>query len=385
MLAIEIVYWTSLLLIVYVYFGYPVVLHLLRWITGGRPVEKSESIRPNVTLIISAYNEESVIADKIRNSLAIDYPKERLEVLVVSDASDDNTDAIVKDFENGIVRLLRMQERGGKTLGLNEAVKSASGEILVFSDANAMYRQNALTMLVRNFEDAAVGAVVGESTYSDSSNDAEVSESLYWRYEVAIKSAESRLGSVVGGDGAIYAIRKKLYQPMASDALSDYVNPCQIVAQGLRCIYEPAAVSVEEAAGSFEKEFKRKVRIVNRAWRATMSMRSLMNPARNGLFAFQLISHKFLRWLIPALLVVAFVTNAILAGQHWSYQLLLVVQLLFYGLALAGAVFRRSRSLHAILYVPYYFCLVNAASALGIIEAYRGETYTTWSTARTDG
>ena len=375
-------FWVSLGLAVYVYFGYPLVLMLLRQQRGEKPVALDTGHAPPVTLIVSAFNEEDVIGEKIANSLALDYPADLLEVLVVSDASEDRTDEIVEASDDPRVRLLRMEERGGKTLGLNAAAEAATGEVLVFSDANAMYRADAIRALTRNFADPDVGAVVGESTYSDAANESEESESLYWRYETAIKRLESALGSAVGGDGAIYAIRRDLYQPMRADALSDFVNPCQIVQQGYRCIYEPAAVSVEEAAGTFDKEFRRKVRIVNRAWRAVMSMRSLLNPQKYGQFAFQLISHKLLRWLVMPMLVVTFVTNALLVGEGGIYTLAFFGQLVFYGLALIGASLVGTGPLPRVLFIPYYFCLVNFASLRGIIEAYRGRTYTTWSTSR---
>jgi cellulose synthase/poly-beta-1,6-N-acetylglucosamine synthase-like glycosyltransferase len=278
-----------------------------------------------------------------------------------------------------------MAERGGKTLGLNAAVTAARGEILVFSDANAMYVHDALATLARNFADPGVGAVVGESTYSQDSQaqaGADKDESLYWRYEVMIKRLESALGSTVGGDGAIYAIRKSLYRPMRADALSDFVNPLQIVQAGFRCIYEPQARSIENAAGDFEREFRRKVRIVNRAWRAMMTLKGLLNPLRYGLFSLQIFSHKLLRWLVPVFLVVCLVANVAIAGRHWFYAAALGIQLAFYGLAAIGHLLRRRRSVPRIFAVPYYFVMVNIASARGIAEAYRGKTYTTWTTAR---
>ena len=382
MMVAEITFWALVFVVVYVYAGYPLLLRLMRVATGGKPVQYG-NYRPPVTLVVSAFNEADVIGGKIRNSLEIDYPKELMEILVVSDASDDGTDEIVQEYEEDGIRLLRMQDRGGKTLGLNEAIKTANGEVIIFSDANAMYKTNAIKALVRNFYDPNVGAAVGESTYSDSANDAEKSESAYWRYETAIKKLESQLGSVVGGDGAIYAIRKELCRPMTADALSDFVNPCQIVEQGKRCLYEPDAVSVEEAAGSFSKEFRRKVRIVNRAWRATMSMKHLLNPFRFGFFAVELLSHKLLRWLVPIMLVTILALNAVLCDRHLIYQVVFCLQLLFYSLAVVGNLLHKTRQdLPMILYIPFYFCLVNIACARGIVEAYIGKTYTTWSTAR---
>lgn len=382
MIILEAPFWLLVSVIAYVYAGYPASLWMIRAIAGSRPVAYGNSLPP-VTLIISAYNEREIIGAKIRNSLELDYPQERLEVLVVSDASDDGTDEIVHNSGSG-VRLLPMPERGGKTVGLNAAVEAATGDVVVFSDANAMYRPDAIKALVRNLADPAVGAVVGESMYGESANEADRSESAYWKYETAIKKLESQLGSVVGGDGAIYAIRKSCYRPMAPDALSDFVNPLQIVENGWRCVYEPAAISIEEAAGSFEQEFRRKIRIVNRAWRAMLSMSRLLNPYHFGLFSWMLVSHKLLRWLVPVFLLAVLALNTLLLGEA-SYQVVFVAQLIFYSAAFAGLLLHRRRQLGIFLYLPFYFCLVNLASLRGICDAFRGATYTTWSTVRADG
>jgi glycosyltransferase involved in cell wall biosynthesis len=376
----EILFWAQVGLVVYTYFGYPLLLLLVRTLRGVRAVRSADHTPP-LTLIVSAYNEADVIREKIANSLGLDYPAERLEVLVVSDASSDGTDEIVAGVTDPRVKLLRMNERGGKTLGLNAAVAAARGEILVFSDANAMYARDALRALAANFADPEVGAAVGESTYSESADGADADESLYWRYEVAIKRLESAIGSVVGGDGAIYAIRKSLYTPMRADALSDFVNPMQIVQGGHRAVYAPQARSIEHGAGDFDKEFRRKVRIVNRAWRATMSLKALLNPLRFGFFAFEVFSHKVLRWLVPVFLVLALVLNCALLGSGWIYQLSFAAQLLFYGLAALGYL-QRKRNLPRFIAIPLYFTMVNLASARGILEAYAGKTYTTWTTAR---
>jgi cellulose synthase/poly-beta-1,6-N-acetylglucosamine synthase-like glycosyltransferase len=377
----EVIFWLLAAVVVYVYAGYPLLLVVLSGLGARRPVRKSE-IEPGVTLIVSAFNEAAVIAEKIRNSLALDYPREKIEVLVISDASDDGTDEIVGQFAAQGVRLLRMNDRGGKTLGLNAGVRAAKGEIVVFSDANAMYLPDAIRKMTRNFADPAVGAVVGESTYADAAGGAQKSESLYWKYETGIKRLETQIGSTVGGDGAIYAIRRSLYRDMRADALSDFVNPMQIVMAGYRCIYEPQAQSVEEAAEGFDKEFRRKVRIVNRAWRATWTLPALLNPLRFGWFSLELVSHKLLRWLMPLFLVAVLLLNVLLVERAPLYSWLLVLQLVFYALALAGYLTRGRPTQPRLIYVPYYFCLVNIASARGIIEAYRGRTYTTWATPR---
>jgi len=378
----EVVFWVLGGVIAYVYAGYPLLLALLTGLGLRRPIAIGAG-EPGVTLLISAFNEAEVIAAKIENTLALDYPREQLDVIVISDASDDGTDAIVEHYASQGVRLLRMNDRGGKTLGLNAAVRIARGEIVVFSDANAMYQRDALRQMVRNFADPAVGAVVGESTYAEAEGGAQQSEGLYWKYETAIKRLETQLGSTVGGDGAIYAIRRVLYRDMRADALSDFVNPMQIVMSGRRCVYEPEARSVEEAAEGFDKEFRRKVRIVNRAWRATWTLPALLNPLRFGWFSLQLVSHKLLRWLMPLFLVGFFAVNLLLIDSGIVYRASLALQLVLYALALVGYLARGSKALPRALSVPYYFCLVNIASARGIIEAYRGRTYTTWATPRT--
>ena len=380
---VEIAFWTFVGTVVYVYLGYPLLLWLLKTLSGGLSIATGGS-KPSVSLVISAFNEEEVIEAKLKNSLALDYQQDLLQIIVVSDASDDGTDDIVRRFKRSDVQLLRMEDRGGKTLGLNEAVATANGEIIIFSDANAMYEANSVSALVRNFDDPTVGAVVGESTYADSASDSDRSESVYWRYELAIKRLESALGSVVGGDGAIYAIRRSLYRPMASDALSDFVNPLQVVEQGWRCVYEPDAVSVEDSSGSFDKEFRRKVRIVNRAWRAAMSMKRMMNPLRHGLFAFKIVSHKLLRWLVPIFLVLIFALNILLLDKGAIYVSAFITQAMVYMLAMVGWIIRRRANLPLVLYVPFFFCLVNIASLRGIYEAYRGQSYVTWSTVRVD-
>jgi cellulose synthase/poly-beta-1,6-N-acetylglucosamine synthase-like glycosyltransferase len=378
----EFLFWTSLVIGAHVYVGYPLLLWLVAVCGGTRPV-RSGTVDAVVTMIISAYNEERVIAEKIENSLALDYPVGKLEILVVSDASSDRTDEIVSSYAARGVELLRMSERGGKTVGLNRAAERARGDILVFSDANAIYDRDAIRNLVRNFADAQVGAVVGESGYTDAQATSEHSEGLYWNYEIALKRLESRVNSVVGGDGAIYATRRSLYVPMRPDALSDFVNPLQIVRSGYRCVYEPEARCFERAGDSFDKEFRRKVRIVNRAWRATLSMPELLNPFRFGFFSFELLSHKFLRWLMPLFMAVLLIASAMLIPRGTFYAVLFGAQMAFYVLAAIGHVMRGRSSMPRLLTVPYFFCLVNVASAVGIVDAYRGRTYATWATVRT--
>lgn len=376
------VYWVSLVLMAYVYVGYPLLLIIAKKVLRPKAIQRGADL-PRVSLIISAYNEAKVIGEKLRNSLALEYARERLEILVVSDCSSDQTDEIVRSFGRHGVKLLRMPQRSGKTAGLNEAVAQASGEILIFSDANAEYDGHAIARLVRNFADPGVGAVTGEQRYLVEENDASTeSENAYWRYELALKKLESALGSLVGGDGAIYAIRKSLYRKLDQADLSDFVNPLQIVQQGYRNVYEPEAVCYERGAEGFAAEFRRKVRIVNRAWRASWKMRALLNPVRHGMFALQFLSHKVLRWLAPVFMLSLLVANLVIAQRSTFYAVSLAGQALFYVAALTGWLLSRSGNPIFMMNVPYYFCSVNLASLVGLLQALGGRTYTTWTSSR---
>jgi cellulose synthase/poly-beta-1,6-N-acetylglucosamine synthase-like glycosyltransferase len=376
-------FWLCVALVLWVYAGYPLLLLLITRLSSGKTVQRG-MITPPVTLIISAYNEGQIIRKKLENSLALDYPRDLLEIIVISDCSDDDTDAIVKEYAQRGVRLLRMKERGGKTVGLNFAVPQARGDAVIFSDANALYHFNVVRNIVRNFADPKVGCVTGESRYEVDEHAAHstASENLYWRYELAIKKMESRIGSLVGGDGAIYAIRKSLFRPMRPEDLSDFVNPLQIVTQGYRNIYEPEAFSLESGAESFEKEFRRKVRIVNRAWRGLWRVKQVLNPLRFGFYTVQVISHKLLRWMIPLFMAGAFFANMFLLSYDKLHQTMFALQITFYVLAAIGWLQSHRLSISKLFYVPYYFCLVNYASLLGIISNYRGQKFAVWNTVR---
>lgn len=367
----------------YVYFGYPLLLWLL---TRNKPeiTHQRAEIEPSVTLIISCYNEIGVIREKLANTLAMDYPADKLSVLVVSDGSDDGTDEAVKAFNHPRVRLIRQEGRLGKTMGLNLAMQQVESDIVVFSDANAMYAPDAIRKLVLNFADPAVGYVVGAALYTDAEQGASAgNEDLYWRYEIAIKRMESRLASVVGGDGAIYAIRTALWEPLQQRDINDFVNPLQIIAKGYRGIFDAEARCFEETAGSYDKEIARKERIVNRSIRGLMRVREVMNPQRTGFFALEVISHKLLRWLIPLFLAMGVAGSALLAMQGYGlFWLVTLGSAVLVGLAYLGAREQDKASLPVWKSVPYYFVMVNLYAVRGILKALQGETQVTWNSAR---
>ncbi|GAB4368359.1 MAG: glycosyltransferase family 2 protein [Calditrichia bacterium] len=343
---------------------------------------------PSVTLIISAYNEEKVIEKKLENSLKISYPRPLFEILVVSDASTDRTDEIVSRYaqRDERVKLLRLENRSGKSVGLNRAAQVARGDILVFSDANALYEENAVRQLVKYFHDSRVGYVVGNARYlSDSDNPASEHESLYWQYETEIKKLESEFYSICVGDGAIYAIRKSLYQPIDEDDIGDFVHPLIILSKNYLGVFNTAAVCHEDAAGDYQKEFYRKRRIVNRSWRAYKKYVGLFNLRDHKKVLFALFSHKVLKWFNWLLLGLLLISNVVLVVLNPSlfYNLFLLLQVIFIGLALIGWLANsfQLKKLQ-IIYLPYFFWLMHLAAMWGVIDDWRGKRYTTWNHVR---
>jgi len=367
----------------YVYMGYPILLFLLNNIFPKRKTLKAD-ITPSVALFVSCYNEQDVIEKKILNCLNLDYPKEKLEYIFISDGSEDETDDIIKRFSTQGIRLVRQEGRLGKTSGLNLAMPETNAEIIVFSDANAIYDEQAIRQLVRSFNDPEVGYVVGAALYTDGEeNSAAKSEDTYWQYEMAMKKMETNLHSVVGGDGAIYAIRKSLFDPLDREDINDFVNPLQIIAKGYRGIFEPDAKCFEETAGDFDKEGKRKERIVNRSFRGLMKVKEVMNPLKTGFFSLEVISHKLLRWLVPAFLLVATFGCLYLSFKGMPFfNVMVILGIVFLWLAGIGQMKSKSANIPSIFYYPYYFILVNTRSLLGIIAALKGNIQITWSSPR---
>jgi len=381
---IESLFWMCAAAVAYVYVGYPLLISFLA-LWRSRRIPLASTPLPTVTLLISAYNEHRVIAEKLANSLALDYPLDILEIIVISDCSDDGTDDIVRTFLARGVRLITQPARLGKSAGLNAGVSLASGEILVFSDANAIYRSDALRHLVKHFSDPKVGYVVGNARYVDRDGitaSAE-SEGLYWRLETWLKEKESDFGSVVGGDGAIYAIRSMLFIPLEATDINDFLNPLQIIARGYRGRYEASAICHEEAGNSFEKEFRRKVRIISRSLNALVRAPQVLLPWIQPRHWLALVSHKLLRWLGPVFLVGMFLTSVLLWHLRFC-RTVSILQIIFYILAVAAWALGRHRAISKFFYVPYYFCLMNLASVLGLMKFFRGSLSPIWETVRDD-
>lgn len=381
----SVVFWLSVGSIFYAYVGYPLVLMAFSPFLR-KPVQKGEGT-PRVTLIVSAYNEEATIARKLENSLTLDYPRELVEVMVVSDASTDRTDEIVRERAAQGVRLFRVEGRVGKTACLNLAVPEAKGEIVVFSDANSVFHPGALRELAANFADPAVGCVTGHTKYlSGKGSGHDVSLGIYARMERAVKRMESRIGSCVGADGAIFAVRKELYQPLMASDINDFVIPLNVIRQGFRTVLEERAWCWEEAAPDPRGEYSRQVRITNRTLRAIFKKKALIlgvfeRRLHTAIFPFELFSHKVVKFLVPLFMALTLTSSLALTRARGSYRAVILLQGAFYGLAIleqgAAAVL-----LEKVMAACRTFTVANAAILNGWITYARGEDFITWKSQR---
>jgi cellulose synthase/poly-beta-1,6-N-acetylglucosamine synthase-like glycosyltransferase len=375
---IEIVFFISILLVFYIYAGYPLAAALLGRFMN-RPVRKGKC-EPMVTVVIAAYNEEEAIGATIENKLALDYRRDKLEVLVISDGSTDRTDTIVGRFADRNVRLFRQEPRAGKTSALNMVVPQARGEIIVFSDANSIYAPDALRKLVTNFTDPEVGYVTGKMIYANPDG-ATIGEgcSAYMNYENWLRETETRLGSVVGVDGGIDAMRKDIYRPMNPDQLPDFVQPLKVVEQGYRVVYEPEALLWESTLKEAEDEYRMRVRVSLRAFWAMFDMRKLLAFWHDPLFAWQLWSHKVLRYLCFLFMIAAYASNALLLGGSFLYRMLFALQNGGYIVAFTAPILERNGMKSRAFTFARYFLLLNLAAAHAFGKFILGKKQVIWT------
>jgi len=376
-----VLFWLSIAALAYTYVGYPVLVFLVASLRPRR--QCADTFEPTVSFIITAYNEERDIAAKLENTLALDYPKDRLEVIVASDCSGDRTDEIVQQFATRGVKLYRQPQRFGKTTAQNSAVERAQGEVLVFSDATTMYEPNVVRAMVRNFSDATVGCVAGRLIYVDPTDSGIGRGAVsYWNYEVFLRRQESRACSLIGASGCMYAVRKSAYLPLYPEAHGDFLIATKMIQQGLRTVFEPDAVCLEETNRRVDNELRMRVRVITQTLNDLWQHRAMMNPFRSGFYAVQLFSHKVMRYLVPVFLMVALITCGFLAPTALSYRLIFAAQLICYGCALAGLIMERFGLRSRLLVFPQYFVLTNVASVLALYKLARGERYARWEPIR---
>jgi cellulose synthase/poly-beta-1,6-N-acetylglucosamine synthase-like glycosyltransferase len=377
---LELLLWGAIGMLFYVYVGYPLLIRLLGRVFGRAVVQGPHL--PSITLVISAYNEEKHIGGKIRNTLSLDYPEDKLDIIVASDASDDATDQIVLACNSRRVRLLRVEGRKGKTACQNAAAEVATGEVLVFADATTMVDAKALRAMARNFEDPNVGCVAGCLVYTSGLRDATGNGGTsYWQYESALRKAESALGSLIGVSGQLYAVRASAYRPIAPDLISDFVIAMEMRDQGLRTVLEPEAICYEETLDRADRELSMRIRVTLRSLFAVARRRHLLNPLRFGAFAWQLWSHKVLRYLSPLFWLVAILSNVALALDG-RYVVLLVMQATGILVGLLGFLPHNALGRSRLLAQPYYFLLTNLSSAISLFRFMRGDKVVTWTPLR---
>lgn len=368
-------------LIAYSYVGYPVVLWILSWLRPFRPHPQTQRglFQPTVTVLICAYNEEHTIQQKLENTLNWHYPLEKLQILVASESSDA-TDEVVQRYQSRGITLLSMQPREGKQPSIYKAMSCARGDIVVFTDANALVDPDSLQTMVRHFADPQVGCVSGQLQYvSTTTLGSAVEEGTYWRYEEAVKTLESKIGSLLGANGSLYALRRDLYYPLSKYRGDDFELPIGVLLRGYRAILERSARSYEGVPDSARSSFERRIRIISWVWPSSLILCWQALAHRKLLVLFQIVSHKIIRWLVPVLMSVVLLANLLLLDSFW-FRILLAGQALFYLGAVAGAIIKRTRPKpqHTILTGLAYFVLSNVAALLALLRALSGSAANTW-------
>ncbi len=389
-LSVKVIFWLGVSVIFYAYLGYGMVLWALVG-RKGKPKRKAhDAPLPHIAFIVCAYNEADWITQKIENSIGLNYPRELVTFLFVTDGSDDATPALVRQYPyppGTQWQHLHQPERQGKIAAFQRAMAQVANAVVVSTDANTLVNEAALLNLVRHFNDPQVGAVAGEKRISmDKRNDASsAGEGIYWKYESLLKKWDAELWSVVGAAGELFAFRREAYENVPPDTLvEDFYLTMRIAQKGWRVQYEPEAFAVESSSASVAEEMKRKVRIAAGGLQALVRLAPLLNLFRYGTLSFQYISHRVLRWtLAPLFLPIVLCCNLILAiEQEPGYQMLLFLQIAFYTSALLGWMLEKRKIKLKAFFVPYYFCLMNWAMYAGFWRLLRGKQSVVWEKAR---
>ncbi|WP_345232669.1 glycosyltransferase family 2 protein [Hymenobacter saemangeumensis] len=379
---LTVLFWLALAVVFYTYVGYAAIVGLWAKLRPRAPLPE-QPFEPEVTLVVPAYNEADILAEKVRNCLALDYPAGKLRLLFITDGSNDHSGEVLAAFPG--VQHLHQPERAGKSMAENRAIRYVSTPYVIFTDCNTLLNPEAVRELVRHYQDPAVGAVSGEKRVLRDGSAPGAGEGLYWKYESFLKRCDSDIYSLMGAAGELVSFRTDLFKPLEADTvLDDFVQSMRIVDAGYRVVYEPRAYAMEPPSFSLKEEMKRKVRICAGGWQAMSRLLPLLNPLRQPTVAFLYLSHRVLRWtLTPALLLLLLPLNAALALAYGGiYTLLLVLQALFYGAAALGW-WRASRGQAAgPLLVPLYFTMMNVAVFQGAQRFWRNAQPAAWDKAQ---
>lgn len=374
----QIIFWISVFVIFWAYFGYFITLAIISKLYQNKTIKSNES--PAVSFIVTAYNEELRIRRKIENTLEIQYPKDKFEVIFVSDGSSDKTNEIVASYADRGVKLLALPVRHGKHYGQHEAIKIAAGDILVFTDATTYLNPDAVGKLVRGFADNSVGCISGED-FVETDESESAGEGAYVKYEMKLRSLESRVANLVGVSGCFFALRKKLTDTWFSDLSSDFYLPILTHMNGYRVILESEAVCRYAALKDPEKEFQRKVRTIVNGMAVLDRLKSILNPFKYGVFSWQMISHKIIRWSVPAALVFIFLCSIGLMETYRFYSILFWLQVCFYLLALMGYIIKPLRKI-LLFKIPLFFVTVNFSIFIAWLKFLTGRRYVTWESTK---
>lgn len=375
-------FWISLALVVYTYVGYGLIIYILSRFWGNQktPPIPSENDLPEITLLVAAYNEEKYITQKIENSLSLDYPASRLHLWIVADGSTDSTVELCKKYPGVTVHY--SPERKGKIHAVNRVMQEVKTGIVIFSDANTDLNKQALKNIVRHFTESKVGGVAGEKRIVALAQDnaSGAGEGLYWKYESALKTMDSKFTTAIGAAGELFAVRTDLYvNPHTDTIIEDFVTSMKIVAAGYRFVYEPDAYAIETASASIKDEWKRKVRISAGGIQAIIRLPGLLNVFKYGWISWQYISHRAMRWSVaPLALLVLFITNIILLPNSILYVFAFVAQGAFYLLAFVGHLLREKKIAIKGFFVPYYFTMMNLSVYAGAVRLLRKTQSVVW-------
>lgn len=392
MIVVKVIFWLLLFIVFYSYVGYGIVLYLiirLRRLTGsGKKANNDPGYEPEVTLLIAAYNEKDFVDQKIRNSLELEYPANKLKIMWITDGSNDGTPDLLKEYEG--IDVHHLPERNGKIGAMNRGMRLVGSPIVIFSDANTMLGKESVRRIINLFADPKVGCVSGEKRILSREKDAAAGagEGIYWKYESAMKKWDAELYSVVGAAGELFAIRTELYRDVEPDTiLDDFIISLRVAMEGYTIQYDPDAYAIETASANIKEELKRKVRISAGGIQAVIRLKPLLNILRYGTLSFQYISHRVLRWtLAPLSLVLLIPVNMILAYQEAKptglYSILLGLQVLFYIASFAGWFLENRKVRVKLLFVPYYFMIMNFSVILGFFRYMKGKQSVNWERAK---
>ena len=371
---LTIAFFTSIALILWSYLGYPVFLWLCSRFVKRR--HHMEEWTPPVTLVITAHNEERRIAQKIDNALGLDYPPDKLTIMVVSDASTDKTEEIVRSYSDRGVKLMIIPERHGKHYGQGKGTAAAQSEIVVLSDATTFLRGDAVRLIVQNYADPKIGCVSGCDAVREH-EDSSAGEGAYVRYEMALRRLESQVSSIIGASGSFFSVRKSLCDQWIDDMSSDFYLPITCYMRGYRSVLDERSIGYYSVLHDPAREYQRKLRTIVHGLEVLFHFKAALNPFRYGLFSIQLLSHKLFRWLVPFALIIALVTNILLLQQGLLFEALFVLQATMYLLAL-GAYFIRPIQGLTTFKIPLFFVMVNLSILVAWFKYLTGAKYVVW-------